>query len=1171
MTFTLINASAGSGKTHTLTHRIARHLQEGLEPSQLIATTFTKKAAAELSDRVRRTLLEQGLVEQARGIDSALIGTVNSVFGTLLQEFALDAGISPEVRVLDEERQRAAFSAAIDEAAAAAGDRARDLLARTEHDGEEEPDLPFGTSPSWRTCVRRLAESARANLLGAEDLREAAEASYAELAEAALPPRGEDRRSAWLSRLDLAITGLREDLAASEGADAAAKPPIPSSSRAAVARDLETLARMRRTLARMERAPWSQWARIAQVAQGGEGGGSKRVFSALVDRALLGTAEQITAELLAQPALQDDLRALIGLVLHTAADSLEAYERYKRELGLIDFIDQEVGALQLLRSSERARTAIRSRFRLLAVDEFQDTSPVQLALFLELSRLVEDRIWVGDPKQAIYGFRDADPSLMLGIVEQIEAGTTALGPGGVENLEHSWRSQECVLDLVNAVFPQVFADLPRERVAITAAPEAARRRAAEGRAAGRLEAWRVETGTTKDGRPRRLTAGAHVSAVAEGVAALLAEPGTAPGDVAVLVRTNSRRDEVVRALSDRGIPASGQGVPVLASREGRIIRAGLAVALDRSDTLALTELVDLLPDHPAHGSWFADLAAAPDAAGREAVLESWWRDPSLAGLRALREECIALTPVEMITALADALDLPERIRAWSDPDQRLRTLDALRRVAADYADRARAASAPITLTGLRGELDALERGPDLEGLPDTVWVGTIHTAKGLEWSRVVVLCEGEAKERPQTSGSFIVPAPQLDLSRPLSGRAARYWPDVLGTFAPLQEALASTAHARRRRRAEREESGRLQYVALTRARDVLVLSGEGRVAALDALVDGGEEPLLRWESGGAEIHVAGAGALPARVRTLVPEPADGAAYAPAPSPLSATDLPGLRAGAEPADRTDRTDRTVGIGEADGTDGAGGTAGGRSAAGATARRFQASGVASADALGTVHAPRRIGAALVEGGGRDWDRVGEAVHAYLALPLPALDAPRREQAARRLVERWAVARAVGPEALLAAGEAWQAFLAAELPGAEVLTEQPITWWNEEDQVMEGWIDALLRLPDGGHVLVDHKTYPGGDPVGHVRAHYLGQLDAYAQALTAAGRPVERVLVHLPLRGEVLEVTLHRLTGTDPGAGPDPRPDAPAAERPAADGPPQGASAPALEQAGQGVLDV
>ncbi|WP_114854479.1 exodeoxyribonuclease V subunit beta [Brachybacterium sp. YJGR34] len=1091
MTFTLINASAGSGKTYTLTHRIAAEVRGGLQPSQLIATTFTKKAAAELSDRVRRTLLEEGLAEQARATDSALIGTVNSVFGRLLQEFALDAGISPEVRTLDDEQQKSAFSAAIAETAGIAGEPARDLLARTEVDGPETPEQRYGEKPSWRQAVRVLAESARTNLLSAEQLREAAARSWEELRAAGLPEPGEDRRGPWTEQLAGALAGLRAETAAADDPHSGLAKGEVNALRSA-AKQLPVLEQLLRTLRGAERAPWSAWTKITKIAEGKLGGGDGGyTYVAKIDEALIDLALEVREGLLANPALQEDLRALISLVMNTAADSLDAYARYKREAGLIDFIDQEVGALQLLRSSERVRGVIRSRFRLLAVDEFQDTSPVQLALFLELSQLIEDKVWVGDPKQAIYAFRGADPSLMRGIIEQLEAGDSVLGRGVIEDLRHSWRSQDDVLSLVTAIFPQIFPELPRERVVLEAAP-AARAGWAE-RPRGGLEAWCTPVQLFKNGKRKPPTAAQRPVAVADGIAELLADPDTGPGDIAVLVRTNDEAAAVAQALAARGIPASGDGVPVLAAREGRIVRAGLAVALDRRDTLALTELVDLLDDHGAHGDWFAQLTAAADRDDREAVLERWWRDPVLDELRALREDCPELTGVEMVTALIDALDLPERIRSWSDPEQRLRTLDALRALAAEHAEQARAASAPVTLTSLRVALDGAERGPDLTDLPETVWVGTMHSAKGLEFSRVVVLLDLKAAVRSQTAGSFIVPAPQLDVTAPLAGREARYWPPVLPTFAPLQELLGATEHARRRTRIEREESGRLQYVALTRAKDMTILAGEGRAPVLDALVSDADEPppLLSWDNDGSSIAVAGRDEpLPARIRTLRTEAPEGEDYRFVATPLAATDLP---------------------------------PGPRPVASGQAARFQASAVASADAHGIVGDPVRIGPALVEHGGQHWERVGEAVHAYLALPLAALDQDQRKRAAQRLVERWSVTRAMGAEALHGAGEAWLAHLEAAFPGAEQLTEQPITWWNEDDQVMEGWIDTLLRLPDGQIVLVDHKSYPGQEPVEHVRREYLGQMATYARALAAAGRAPSRVLIHLPLRGEVLEVML------------------------------------------------
>ena len=113
----------------------------------------------------------------------------------------------------------------------------------------------------------------------------------------------------------------------------------------------------------------------------------------------------------AHPDLHADLQAYILGVYRTAAEALGGYGRYKATNGLVDFIDQEREALRLLdrpEVGERLRETLSRVF----VDEFQDTSPVQLALFLKVSQIAERSFWVGDPKQAIYGFRGTDPALI---------------------------------------------------------------------------------------------------------------------------------------------------------------------------------------------------------------------------------------------------------------------------------------------------------------------------------------------------------------------------------------------------------------------------------------------------------------------------------------------------------------------------------------------------------------------------------------------------------------------------------------------------------------------------------------------------------------------------------------------------------------------------------------
>ena len=550
------------------------------------------------------------------------------------------------------------------------------------------------------------------------------------------------------------------------------------------------------------------------------------------------------------------------------------------------------------------------------------------------------------------------------------------------------------------------------------------------------------------------------------------------------------------------MPTAGAAHPLLATREAQMVRAALAVTLDGSDTLALTELVTLLDDHGAHQDWFAQLTAAPDRDARRAVFASWWDDDVLSGLREVRRACIGFTPVEMISALIDALDLPQRIKRWSGQGARRRTLDALRALAHETTERRRAEGSPITLTGLRSELDAWEGARPLR--PARCGLGGHRPRRqGPGMGPRHHLSRGPPpKERDHSSGVLVASPGALDVTAPLSGRSLRFWPKVAAPGEVVAD-LATSAFATRRRDAEAEESGRVHYVALTRAARTSVLAVPGAATVLDSLIqdvdgtgDGMQDGvhLVSWSDDEIAVHGTAA-PLPATVTAvnvdelLEEEPQR---LPPSGDPLAASDVP-LRPSGETSARV-------------------------------TGRFQASAVGSDDALGEVLEPQSIGPVLVHGGGQRWERVGEAVHAYLALPLEHLSAQQRTAAAERLLQRWVVTRTVGAQVLLDAGEAWARFLAAEFPGAEQLTEQPITWWNEDSQVMEGWIDTLLRLPDGSIVLVDHKTYPGDDPVGHVRREYLGQMATYARALAASGTAPDRILVHLPLRGQVVEVRLH-----------------------------------------------
>ena len=166
----VISASAGSGKTSRLARQLATEIGEGrVRPEAVVAVTFTVKAAAELARRVREELLHHGKVDEARRLGAARIGTVHSVCGRLLSDFAFDLGLSPDLTVLDQD--------------SAAADLKRSLSAVVTREDEETlselqslfPDLDL------EEAARKIQEAARSNGIDAATLDAFGETSAAEL------------------------------------------------------------------------------------------------------------------------------------------------------------------------------------------------------------------------------------------------------------------------------------------------------------------------------------------------------------------------------------------------------------------------------------------------------------------------------------------------------------------------------------------------------------------------------------------------------------------------------------------------------------------------------------------------------------------------------------------------------------------------------------------------------------------------------------------------------------------------------------------------------------------------------------------------------------------------------------------------------------------------------
>ncbi len=425
------NAGAGSGKTYALSNELARFLlEEGGHPSQVILTTFSRKSAEELKERVRMTLLEKGAPKKAAEMSNAMIGTVNAVCSQLVTKYAFEIGLSPELRVVDEVTTTIFFDEFINNSVEPDIFKklARACLRFTLfEDREGRYNQKDTLRPGWPVIVKKLASRFRAYNFSRED----AEQSKLEAIKIAT--------GFLTTKPKFSVNDIWKQLEKT----ASQKPEEPLAKMDA--RSLEGIDLLRRNTTTRERMDWSAFSRA----------GSELSKKTAKNNPWLNDLVILCGEYFRTVEFVAEYIELITLLYDTAYKLISEYQDYKQERGLIDYNDQELLFLQMLQGNTIVQKEIGTVFSLVMVDEFQDSSPVQLAIFDELKKIVPDSVWVGDPKQAIYGFRDSDPALF----NLALAAITKESPKNIQRLEHSYRSRPGIVEAVNCSFTGIFSGL----------------------------------------------------------------------------------------------------------------------------------------------------------------------------------------------------------------------------------------------------------------------------------------------------------------------------------------------------------------------------------------------------------------------------------------------------------------------------------------------------------------------------------------------------------------------------------------------------------------------------------------------------------------------------------------------------------------------------------------
>jgi ATP-dependent helicase/nuclease subunit A len=815
-----LSAGAGCGKTFVLTERFLSCLDpengpaEVAELSQLVAITFTERAAREMRDRIRSACQGRLLAAAAaqvpywlnlvRELDAARISTIHSFCGTLLRSHAVEAGLDPQFRVLEQTEADTLLYESLEEqlrSRLAAQDPATiDLVAQ------------FGLERLFEMVIDLLGH--RQEIDWPLWLTETAEGLVSRWQEV------------WRTET---LPRLLEEVVHSRGAQTMRE--IFSQSRPSNAAMLQRCQDFAEQLPRLPESddPLAALAALRENAKVQGGGGAKAWPSAEIYEAFRGAAEELRALIdKARPQANFDPEvsrpaAATSLALLALAHGVnQSHERRKQELVALDFDDLLIQARQLLTGpgNRGLQRRLARQIRLLLVDEFQDTDPLQVELVEALcgSDLMRGKLFfVGDYKQSIYRFRGADPR----VFRQLRDATPDRGR---LPLSLNFRSQPAILDFVNALFCDALGPnyerlrAQRPQVGPLPATEWIWAVDDEDAGAGSQEELRRREADWIARRVRAmLDAGEKI--VWDQEAAARGQPGVRavrPGDIAILFRALSNVSYYEEALRNYGIDYYLVGghafyaqqeifdllnlLRALASPDDQVSLAGVL----RSPFFNLEdETLFWLSRHPQGlpaGLMSASLPAEIQGPQRQRVQ---FAVAVLCDLRAIKNRVpiAALIQEALERTGYDAVLLAEFLGERKLANLR-KLIDQARRF-----DQAGIFTLSDFITQLSEFIARQPNEPLAATHPESTNVlrlMTIHQSKGLEFPVVVV----------------------PDVDRPTRGPTGSV--AFTGQLGPMVRCAEEPGGFELHQRAEREEEEaelvRLLYVATTRAADYLILS-----------------------------------------------------------------------------------------------------------------------------------------------------------------------------------------------------------------------------------------------------------------------------------------------------------------------------------------------------------
>lgn len=837
-----VSAGAGSGKTFTLTRRIVYALSPESGPfvehlDQVLAITFTKDAAAEIRDRVRRALIEEGMDEEALTVDDAWISTIHGMCSRILRTHALELGIDPEFTVLtdtdelmDQAVEHVLGRATAPDAAPELAASLKALYAWYPMAGEGGP---FGAGTTIKGLVRDLLELS-SQLPGSMD-------------------------DVCVARGQADTSALADAYRAALGASKAA------TEKAQMALDaIDAFEASGKTMADAARLMMSCTMPRA----------SKAFPKEQVELLKAEAADAFINIVLAcgGPALD----ALVGL-----ARSVEAeYRALKAAQSALDNNDLLRMAYEALRDYPAIREAYEGRFKMVMIDEFQDTDQMQVDLIRYLTGAGERALCtVGDAQQSIYRFRGAEVEVFRRQERKVDASGTAeaaavagaaadVPAGELVKLVRNFRSHDEVLRYVARVFDGDDGGLMQGFLDLEASDGRKDTLVAD---ASRRQALFVAGGSTQERTQ------AKARAIAERFRAL-ADAGQPQGGMVLLLGRMTNADVYAQAFRDQGLDCVIAGGSVFAqAAEVQTVRALVCALANPADTaqglmpllaspmfalgaqefLALATKLDSETGETSRRNIDAGIMSDFDVPGlQDLPLVTRAREVLRYALRRVGRDSFAAIARDVVNASGWFVRLAQR-----GPEGKaiaanvLKALDAVVEAEAEFGNSPRSIALAFDrfLAGKEAPGALNEEGDG------AVRIMTVHASKGLEYPVVAVAecfgvrkSSGAAQMGRVDGGAQVVALParfdgvklaggtfvkgddvKKQFEHAFKGKGTSLWlspelmEDVCATGSPAE------AFVRLRNddlRLSLEERARLLYVAMTRARELVILAMDAGVS-----------------------------------------------------------------------------------------------------------------------------------------------------------------------------------------------------------------------------------------------------------------------------------------------------------------------------------------------------